>query len=105
MRLGTCTLGIAIALTCVRAALAGSPEAADAASPRSPPPSGPAEATPAAGPAEGDAPDVTEAREAFKLGAALAKQGQWVDALVAFQRSSDLKAHPITMYNVAYCER
>jgi hypothetical protein len=48
---------------------------------------------------------VGEAREAFRLGSALAKQGQWLDALSAFQRSARLRAHPITTYNIAYCER
>jgi hypothetical protein len=51
------------------------------------------------------ATQLAQAREAFRLGTALAKQGQWADALAAFQRSHRLHAHPTTMYNVGYCER
>ena len=49
--------------------------------------------------------DIEEARAAFTLGAALSKEGKWMDALAAFQRSAVLKPHPITTYNIAYCER
>ena len=48
---------------------------------------------------------VREAREAFKLGAALARGGQWLDALAAFSRSASLRPHPVTTYNLAYTER
>jgi len=56
-------------------------------------------------PAEVETPGVEQAREAFNLGTALAAQGQWTDALAAFERSSRLRAHPVTTYNVGYCER
>ncbi|MBI3202861.1 MAG: tetratricopeptide repeat protein [Myxococcales bacterium] len=46
-----------------------------------------------------------DAREAFRLGSALARAGQWKDALAAFERSSKLRPHAITTYNIAYCER
>ncbi len=49
--------------------------------------------------------DVERAREAFVLGLALSRAEQWPDALAAFQRSAKLKAHPVTTYNIAYCER
>jgi hypothetical protein len=48
---------------------------------------------------------VSAARDAFRQGSAFAKQGQWVDALSAFRRSAALKSHPITTYDIAYCER
>jgi hypothetical protein len=48
---------------------------------------------------------VLEAREAFRLGSALAKQAQWSEALSAFQRSAELKPHPVTTYDVGYCQR
>lgn len=46
-----------------------------------------------------------DAREAFRLGSALARAGQWREALAAFERSSKLRPHAITTYNIAYCER
>jgi len=45
------------------------------------------------------------AREAFRLGSALANAGQWNDALGAYQRSNALRPHPTTTYNIAFCER
>lgn len=59
------------------------------------------------GPAEADEPDarVGQARQAFVLGATLAGQQQWADALSAFERSARLRPHPVTTYNLAYCER
>jgi hypothetical protein len=45
------------------------------------------------------------AREAYRLGNALAKAGQWRDALAAFSRSANLYPHPATSFNIAYCER
>jgi hypothetical protein len=50
-------------------------------------------------------PTVEQAREAFVLGTALAQQGQWPEALSAFERSSGLRPHPVTTYNIAYSER
>ena len=49
--------------------------------------------------------DIGEAREAFRLGLGLSRAGQWTDALAAFQRSAHLKPHPVTTYNIGYCER
>jgi hypothetical protein len=63
---------------------------------------------PAAAPPSASAPDdatTTQAREAFRVGSALARQGQWLEALGSFERSERLKAHPVTLYNVGYCER
>lgn len=47
----------------------------------------------------------TEARDAFRLGSVLAKQGQWSEALSAFQRSAELRPHPVTAYDIGYCQR
>jgi hypothetical protein len=49
--------------------------------------------------------DVSEAREQFRRGAELAKDAQWSAALAAFERSSKLRSHPWTTYNMAVCER
>jgi hypothetical protein len=46
-----------------------------------------------------------EAREAFRKGTELAKSARWDEALSNFERSYALHAHPITSYNIAYCER
>jgi hypothetical protein len=69
-------------------------------------PSVPAQDLPAA-PAEAplEAGGVLEARDAFRLGSTLAKQGQWSEALSAFQRSAELKPHPVTTYDIGYCQR
>ena len=48
---------------------------------------------------------IAEAREAFRVGSALAKQAEWVDALASFERSAKLKPHAVTTYNIAFCER
>jgi hypothetical protein len=53
----------------------------------------------------GDAPEVERARDSFREGASLAKDAQWGAALVAFERSSKLRPHPWTTYNIAVCER
>ncbi len=47
----------------------------------------------------------TEAREAFKHGADLARDEQWNGALVSFERSAALVPHPWTTYNIGVCER
>jgi hypothetical protein len=49
--------------------------------------------------------ELDRAREAFVLGLALSRAEQWPDALAAFERSAKLKTHPVTTYNIAYCER
>jgi hypothetical protein len=61
----------------------------------------------AAGSARADEVDeaAAAAREAFKRGTELAKSGQWSDALAEFQRSSELRPHAVTTYNLAYCQR
>jgi hypothetical protein len=90
----------------VSAAHAKEPTAASG--PSAPPPTAvftPSEPGPSDAPDEPESSDVSEARAAFRLGSALAKQGQWLDALAAFGRSARMNPHPITMYNVAYCER
>jgi hypothetical protein len=48
---------------------------------------------------------VDQARDAFVLGTTLANEGEWREALNAFSRSSTLHPHPVTTYNMAYCER
>jgi hypothetical protein len=57
-----------------------------------------------AAPAEQDGA-VAAARAAFQEATGLARQGRWVDALHAFERSGALHAHAITTYNLGYCER
>jgi hypothetical protein len=66
-----------------------------------------ASGSPSSGPAEFPAGgvEVTEARDAFLRGSALARAGDWEGALAAFQRSARLKPHPVTTYDIAYCER
>jgi hypothetical protein len=48
---------------------------------------------------------VGEARAAFQQATSLARQGRWVDALHAFERSAALHPHAITTYDMGYCER
>lgn len=48
---------------------------------------------------------VAQARDAFRLGSTLARQGQWNDALAAYERSARLNPHPVTTYNIGYVER
>ncbi len=100
--------------------------AAQPAAPAEPPPTGPAapekkgdpesgssDETPpgAASPQEPPALDPAEqerrdqARQAFHLGSTLARMNQWTDALAAFERSLRLHDHPVTKYNIGYCER
>ena len=82
------TRGVAMALACALGGLAASsPVSAQQ------PPGAPAD------------PRIEEAREAFRIGNALAKQAQWVDALAAFERSARLRPHAVTTYNIAFCER
>src|SRR5258705_8161610 len=50
-------------------------------------------------------PNVAEARTAFREATSLARQAQWGEALLAFERSSRLRPHTFTTYNIAYCER
>lgn len=46
-----------------------------------------------------------KARELFVRGTRLAKQGQWHEALDAFEQSAELRSHAVSTYNIAYCER
>jgi tetratricopeptide (TPR) repeat protein len=60
--------------------------------------------------AAGDTPSpeigkIERAREAFRLGAALAREQQWREALAAFERSARLHTHPGTTFNLGFCER
>lgn len=82
----------AVALACALAAIV-------TASP------GRAQPPPAPGPQAAADPRIEEAREAFRIGSALAKQAQWVDALAAFGRSARLRPHAVTTFNIAFCER
>jgi hypothetical protein len=50
-------------------------------------------------------PNVAEARAAFREATSLARQAQWGEALLAFERSSRLRPHTFTTYNIGYCER
>lgn len=50
-------------------------------------------------------PRLAQARAAFLEGTELSKQGQWVEALEAYQRSAGLHRHAATTYNVGYCLR
>jgi hypothetical protein len=50
-------------------------------------------------------PAVAEARTAFREGTSLARQAQWGEALLAFERSARLRPHTFTTYNLGYCER
>ena len=74
---------------------------AQSASGATPPTEG---ATPALAPTTED-PRTSEAREAFRLGAALAREARWDEARVMFARSNAFKAHPVTLYNIAFCDR
>ncbi|HVM69749.1 MAG TPA: PEGA domain-containing protein [Gaiellaceae bacterium] len=49
--------------------------------------------------------ETEQAREAFRQGAALARDAQWGAALAAFERSAKLRASAGTTYNIAVCER
>lgn len=49
--------------------------------------------------------DTNAARDAFVEATRLAKQSEWRKALAAFERSSALREHPVTTYNIAFCER
>ncbi len=50
-------------------------------------------------------PDVLEARRQFVAANDLAKASQWAQALAAFERSAQLRPHPLTTFNMAVCER
>jgi hypothetical protein len=47
---------------------------------------------------------ITLARSAFQEGIDLAHRGRWAEALAAFERSSRLRPHAVTTYNIGFCE-
>jgi len=65
---------------------------------------GQAQAEPDSSSTASSAPDVAEARAAFEEGTKLAKEERWAAALEAFERSEALHPHPVTSYNIGYCE-
>jgi hypothetical protein len=56
-------------------------------------------------PSRANDPNVAQARDAFLLGADLAKGAQWAEALAAFERSASLHPHALTTYDIGVCER
>jgi PEGA domain len=54
---------------------------------------------------QADTPETSKAREEFLSGAELVKQARWGEAMGAFERSSKLRPHAITTYNIGACER
>ncbi|HEY8079356.1 MAG TPA: PEGA domain-containing protein [Labilithrix sp.] len=55
--------------------------------------------------ADDEAPAVVEARSEFVRGTDLAKRAQWAEALASFERSSALRPHAVTTYNIGICQR
>ena len=49
--------------------------------------------------------DVATARALYVDGIRLVRQADWGEALSAFERSSRLRPHPLTTYNIGACER
>jgi hypothetical protein len=52
-----------------------------------------------------DPDPIAEARAEYVRGNELAKSAQWALALAAFERSRELRPHPLTTYNLGVCER
>ena len=50
-------------------------------------------------------PEVEQARALYLEGLRLVKLAQWGEALAAFERSSELHPHAMTIYNIGACER
>lgn len=48
---------------------------------------------------------LAKARTLFTRGATLVQSAQWAEAEAAFEESNKLRPHPITVYNIAACER
>ncbi len=63
------------------------------------------QAAPAPAAAPSNDANVVEARKQFVAGNDLAKTAQWAQALAAFERSAELRPHPLTTFNMAVCER
>jgi hypothetical protein len=59
--------------------------------------------SPAVAPA--DDPTTIAAREAIVEGQAFARQERWSEALAALERSASLRPHPLTTFNIGFCER
>jgi hypothetical protein len=49
--------------------------------------------------------DIARARAAFREGNELVEKSEWAAALEAFQRSLELRPHPVTRYNVGVAQR
>jgi hypothetical protein len=45
------------------------------------------------------------AREAFLRGTELARAERWGEALAAYEASAAIRSHPVTTYNLGFCER
>jgi hypothetical protein len=52
-----------------------------------------------------DDPKIVEARDHFRRGAELVARAEWLEALDAFQRSAELRPHPVTTFNIGVCLR
>ncbi len=46
-----------------------------------------------------------QAKAHFQRGTKLTKKQRWADALAAFEAAARLRAHPVTSYNIGYCQR
>jgi len=55
--------------------------------------------------AANESSEVVQAREAFRRGAHFVATADWSEALAAFERSAGLRAHPVTTFNIAVCQR
>ncbi len=49
--------------------------------------------------------ETARARSEFRRGAELSRAARWAEARDAFARSYSLRRHPVTTYNLAFCER
>jgi hypothetical protein len=49
--------------------------------------------------------ELVEARDTFRRGAEFVASADWSEALAAFERSAALRAHPVTTFNIAVCQR
>jgi hypothetical protein len=49
--------------------------------------------------------DLSRAREEYRKGVSAVQNAQWAEALAAFERSYAIRPHPLTLYNIAACER
>jgi hypothetical protein len=79
------------------------PHAAAAASSAAPPPSASASSPPQQPSAS--SPNIAAATAAFRRGSALAKAHNWEAALAAYEDSARIQSHPLTTYDIGFCER